>query len=124
MAKWISISKPKVHGGLGILNTSLMKNQCLITKWIWKIEKGSNELWYKILQAKYMRKKGFFNSKSYGSSQFWKGLHKVKHLFQWGRSIMSIREIGLYFGMTLGWGICLSGFSLTTSMPFAINKML
>ena len=26
----------------------------------------------------------FFNSKFMGSSQFWQGLHKVKHLFQWG----------------------------------------
>jgi hypothetical protein len=41
MVKWISICKPKIHGGLGIINTYLM-NQCLITKWIWKIEKGSN----------------------------------------------------------------------------------
>jgi len=36
MAKWISMCKPKIHGGLGIINTYLM-NQCLITKWIWKI---------------------------------------------------------------------------------------
>ena len=26
----------------------------------------------------------FFNSKSEGTSQFWQGLHKVKHLFKWG----------------------------------------
>lgn len=55
MAKWISMCKPKIHGGLGIINTYLM-NQCLITKWIWKIEKGSNELWYRILKAKYLKK--------------------------------------------------------------------
>jgi hypothetical protein len=83
LAKWVSINKPKVFGGLGILNTLLM-NQCLISKWIWKIEKGSNKLCYKILQAKYMWKKGvFFNSRNQGSSLFWKGLHKVD-LFQWG----------------------------------------
>lgn len=68
MAKWLSISKPKVHGELGKLNTLLM-NQCLISKWFWKIEKGSNVLWYKILQAKCMRKKGVFNSRNQGSSQ-------------------------------------------------------
>lgn len=39
VAKWISASKPKIFGGLGILNTYLM-NQCLITKFIWKLEKG------------------------------------------------------------------------------------
>jgi hypothetical protein len=26
----------------------------------------------------------FFNSRSMGSSQFWQGLHKIKHLFKWG----------------------------------------
>lgn len=31
-----------------------------------------------------MRSGGFFNSKTVGSSQFWKGLHKIKHLFKWG----------------------------------------
>lgn len=83
MAKWVSISKPKAYGGLGILNTYLM-NQCPITNWIWKLEKGSYELWFRLLKAKYMKKGGFFSSKSQGSSQFWKGLHKVKHLFRWG----------------------------------------
>lgn len=58
MAKWISISKPKAYGGLGIINTYLM-NQCLITKWIWKLEKGSNELWFRVLKAKYMKKGAF-----------------------------------------------------------------
>ena len=45
MAKWISICQPKIHGGLGIISTEIM-NQCLLTKWIWKIEKGSNDLWF------------------------------------------------------------------------------
>jgi len=43
MAKWVSVCKPKIHGGLGIINTEIM-NQCLLTKWIWKIEAGSEEL--------------------------------------------------------------------------------
>jgi len=37
----------------------------------------------KLLTAKYMPDGYFFNSKLMGSSQFWPGLHKVKHLFQW-----------------------------------------
>ena len=61
-----------------------MMNQSLITKWIWKIQKGSKELWFRLLDAKYMKRKGFFGSPYNGTSQFWKGLHKVKHLFQWG----------------------------------------
>lgn len=31
-----------------------------------------------------MNRGSFFQSRSSGSSQFWKGLHKVKHLFNWG----------------------------------------
>lgn len=31
-----------------------------------------------------MRNRNLFNSNCNGASQFWKGLHKVKHLFQWG----------------------------------------
>lgn len=34
--------------------------------------------------AKYQQGCSFFNSKVKGSSQFWRGLHKIKHLFNWG----------------------------------------
>lgn len=64
-------------------NTETM-NECLLVKWIWKIEKGSDETWFKILQAKYMPDGSFLSSKSRGISQFWQILHKVKHLFKWG----------------------------------------
>jgi len=37
-----------------------------------------------VLEAKYLRGKSFFNSTMQVSSQFWQGLHKVKHLFRWG----------------------------------------
>jgi hypothetical protein len=83
MAKWVSLCRPKIHGGLGIINTEIM-NQCLLTKWIWKIEAGSKEIWCKLLKAKYMKTINFFCSNQKGASQFWKGLHKVKHLFKWG----------------------------------------
>lgn len=49
-----------------------------------KILQEPDELWFKILKAKYMRYGNFFDSKVVGSSQFWQGLHKVKHLFKWG----------------------------------------
>ena len=83
MAKWDSLSRPKDQGGLGIINSHIM-NECLLVKWIWKIAKGGNEIWYKLLEAKYMLDRNFFNSKCKGTSQFWQGLHKVKHLFKWG----------------------------------------
>jgi len=83
MAKWEMVARPKDQGGLGIINTKLM-NECLLVKWIWKIMQEPNELWFKILQANYMDSRGLFHSKVKGSSQFWQGLHKVKHLFKWG----------------------------------------
>jgi len=90
MASWDMLSRPKDQGGLGIINTKIM-NECLLTKWIWKIFKQPDEVWYKLLKAKYMRHKSFFNSKSRGASQFWQGLHKVKHLFKWG-AIHKVRD--------------------------------
>jgi len=88
MAKWEMVSRPKDQGGLGIINTRLM-NDCLLVKWIWKILLEPDELWFKLLKAKYMSNSNFFSSKSRGSSQFWQGLHKVKSLFKWG-AIFSI----------------------------------
>jgi hypothetical protein len=41
-------------------------------------------LWCKLLYAKYMKNKDFFSTRSGGGSQFWRGLHKVKHLFKRG----------------------------------------
>jgi hypothetical protein len=38
----------------------------------------------RILRAKYMRHGDFSRSRGAGGSQFWKSLHKIKHLFKWG----------------------------------------
>lgn len=70
-------------GGLGVINTKLM-NHCLLTKWIWKIHNNNDELWFRILKAKYMKNGGFADSNSNGGSLFWQGLHKVKNLFYKG----------------------------------------
>jgi hypothetical protein len=70
MARWETVGRPKDQGGLGIINTRIM-NECLLVKWIWRIVKGSDSLWYKLLQAKYMSDNNFFNSKVRGTSQFW-----------------------------------------------------
>lgn len=42
MVKWDAISRPKEFGGLGIINTRIM-NDCLLTKWIWKIVDGCED---------------------------------------------------------------------------------
>jgi hypothetical protein len=50
--KWADICKPKKEGGLGIKNLRLM-NSSLLSKWRWKILVEGNELWKKVLVAKY-----------------------------------------------------------------------
>jgi hypothetical protein len=69
MDKWETVSRPKDQGGLGIIDTRNM-NGCLLVKWIWKIVKGSEETWYKLLKAKYMQDGHFFKSKSRGALSF------------------------------------------------------
>lgn len=83
MVKWESVCRPRDQGGLGVTNTHIM-NDCLLVKWIWKIMQGSEDIWFKLLKAKYMPAGGFFQSRAGDGSQFWKGLHKVKHMFRWG----------------------------------------
>jgi hypothetical protein len=83
MIKWPAVCRPKKFGGLGIVNTQVF-NVCLMTKWIWKLYNHKNCLWVRLLTAKYMRDEDFFKSKGTQGSQFWKSLHKVKHMFKWG----------------------------------------
>jgi hypothetical protein len=83
MVQWSAVYRPKDYGGLGILNTKIF-NDCLMTKWIWKIYNQPDGLWVRILKAKYMRHGDFFRSSGLQGSQFWKSIHKIKYLFKWG----------------------------------------
>lgn len=63
MAKLEMVSRPKDQGGLGIIITRIM-NGCLLVKWIWKIVQEHDDLWFRILKAKYIWVRvGFFNPK-------------------------------------------------------------
>lgn len=97
-------------------------NQSLITKWIWKIQKGSKELWFRLLDAKYMKGKGFFGSPYNGTSQFWRDLHKVKHLFQWGAKYNVTKGDRIDFGMMKIGGMPLK-FSLEVFLRFVRKQM-
>jgi hypothetical protein len=80
MVRWEVLCKPKEVGGMGFLDTRV-RNICLLSKWIFKLESESQDLSCQILRKKYMGNSGFFQSESKGS-QFWKSLHKIKHWFR------------------------------------------
>jgi mannosylglycoprotein endo-beta-mannosidase len=50
--KWEDVCKPKKEGGLGVKNLRLM-NMGLLAKWRWKLLEEGDELWKKVLMAKY-----------------------------------------------------------------------
>jgi hypothetical protein len=84
----------------------MMMNECLLVKWIWKIAQGSEGLWYKTIKTKYMHGDSFWRSKRKGVSQFWKGLHKIKHLFKW-RAINKVNNgEGSFFWTDVWKGRC------------------
>lgn len=94
--------RPKDQWVIFILDTKLM-NECLLVKWIWKISKGTDDMWYKLIKAKYMPEDNFFLSKTKGVSEFWQGLHKVKHLFHWGTIHIVRNGKGPCFRRTSSW---------------------
>jgi hypothetical protein len=69
MMKWSTVCRPKKFGGLGAIN-SLILNECLMSKWIWKLYHDKDGLWARLLRVKYMRDGDFYKSKSNGGSRF------------------------------------------------------
>lgn len=70
MVKWDAVTMPTIHGGLGIYLDIRRINECLLVKWIWKIYKQPEDIWCKILRAKYMQHGDLFRSKETRGSQF------------------------------------------------------
>jgi hypothetical protein len=48
--------KPKDHGGLGFTYIRLM-NECLLSKWIIKLERGDEDMCSSLLRKKYLKDK-------------------------------------------------------------------
>jgi hypothetical protein len=102
MVKLDELAKPKDHGGLGFTETRLM-NMCLLLKWIFKLEKGDDDMCCNLLRKKYLKGKGFFSSNHEGASQFWKGLDEaklycqrgMKHILRDGKKIIFWQEVWL-----------------------------
>jgi hypothetical protein len=70
-------------GGLGLLNTKKM-NIALLLKWIWRLYQDEENIWARILRAKYQNAESILTGSGQGGSQFWKGLHKIKQFFAMG----------------------------------------
>lgn len=72
------MSKSKDLEGLGYLETRKM-NACLLTKWIFKLEKEPHDLCSELLHNKYMKVgRSFFLSSDKNAFQFWKGIQGIK----------------------------------------------
>jgi hypothetical protein len=69
MVKWDELAKLKDHGGLSFTDTRLII-MCLLSKWIFKLEKGDRDMCCDLLRTKYLRGRGFFGSNHRGASQF------------------------------------------------------
>lgn len=67
MMGWEAVCRTKDFRGLGIINTRVM-NDCLISKWVWKIHNADNELWYRIIKAKYFPDGAFRDAHMLNSS--------------------------------------------------------
>jgi hypothetical protein len=77
MAKWETLATPKNAGGASFANTRIM-NKCLLSKWIYKLERGDNTLVLQLVEKKYLGERGIYNCKNKNGSQFWKGLMTVR----------------------------------------------
>ena len=69
MARWEVLMTPKEAGGLGFTDTKLT-NECILSKWIFKLERGDRSICLDLLRKKYLGDKGFFSCPYRGGSQF------------------------------------------------------
>jgi hypothetical protein len=92
-----------------------------MTKWIWKLYEQKDSMWVKLLRAKYMKDDDFFKLKSNQGSQFWKSLHKVKHLFKWGGAVHKIGN----GKMTQFWnGVWFNIITFESVLPKIVSNLL
>jgi hypothetical protein len=69
MVIWEVMAKPREFGGLGFINTRLM-NQCLLSRWIVKLERGDLDMCTTLLRKKYLQERSFFSVKPTGGHNF------------------------------------------------------
>jgi hypothetical protein len=83
LVNWSAVCRPKECRRLGLLNSKKM-NIALMLKWVWKLYQPENPIWAQIIRAKYDSANNIFAGSGQGGSQFWRSLHKIKHLFKLG----------------------------------------
>jgi hypothetical protein len=77
---WDELAKPKDHEGLGFIETRLM-NMCMLSKWIFKLERGDRDMCCDLLRKKYLKSKHFRNRQLYNGSNNLRGPpHKLFNL--------------------------------------------
>ncbi|KAK2444918.1 hypothetical protein QL285_015908 [Trifolium repens] len=95
--KWSAICKPKKEGGLGIKDLRLM-NSSLLAKWRWKLLEEGDEMWKKIVVAKY----GNFvvgncsldvNNFGAGASVWWRDICRLDSGIGWFSQMVS-KKVG------------------------------
>jgi hypothetical protein len=103
MIKWEVMAKPREIGGLGFIDTRLM-NQCLLSRWIVKLDRGDADMCTALLRKKYLKEKGFFSVNHSGGSQFWRGLHAIKYTCLQGLKYIlgNGKKIRLWYDVWLG----------------------
>jgi hypothetical protein len=69
MVRWDNLCKPKDFGVLGFVD-SRTRNICWLSKWIYRLENGCEDLSCRILRSKYLRGVGFYQSSDVGGLSF------------------------------------------------------
>lgn len=85
MVSWKEITKPTRRGGLGV-RIARYQNVSLLGKLIWELLSGSNKLWVKVLQDKYMKDCSIFGTHRRNGSSTWLGILKALPHLQGGFS--------------------------------------
>jgi hypothetical protein len=67
MVSWPTVCRPKEDGGLGLLNTKKM-NLALLLKWAWRIYQEEDNIWSKLIRAKYQDADDIFSGSGQGGS--------------------------------------------------------
>jgi hypothetical protein len=93
--KWSEICKPKKEGGLGIKDLRLM-NSSLLSKWRWKLLLDGDDMWKKVILAKYgVRAMGkatlAVEDFGVGASVWWRDICRVDS--GWGWFSQSVNKI-------------------------------